>query len=408
MSRPRILVFASLLPIPVDRGDKNRLFNVLKLLSRFAEVRLVCLSRDWEPAVTDLSLLDGIETRVLPVGRQEAIWQGLKALASWRPFIAFRFSPPRIVGAVLREAADFRADVFWAGGIPAYPLLQRMTGVRRVLDLGDSPSLYNAMARRSSKMPLWARAQSSVQWRLQFYESLALRASHHVLVSSRRDREHLFRLNGQRLNIHVLENCVSRDFMARQWQALPGRSPKLLFVGNLAYPPNRAGVVLAARHILPRVRSRFSEAELIVCGQGGDRQVRKLAHEPGVRVVGYIEDLVSMYLEASVFVSPVPVVGGPQYKILEAMALGLPVVTTGQSAELSEVTPGRELLTGESAEEMASAVLSILANSDLAAAVSAKARTFIREHRTWESKEDVVRSIVLGPEPPAKAATAFQ
>ncbi len=396
MSRPRILVFASLLPIPVDRGDKNRLFHILKLLSRFAEVRLVCLSRDWEPAVTDLRLLDGMETRVLPVGRQEVIWQGLKALTSWRPFIAFRFSPPRVVGAVLREAADFRADVFWACGIPAYPFLERMRGVRRVLDLGDSPSLYNAMVRRSSKMPLRARVQSFVQWRLQYYEGLAVQASHHALVSSRRDREHLFRLNGQRLNIHVLENCVSRDFMARRWQPQPGRSPKLLFVGNLAYPPNLAGVVFAASHILPRVRSRLAEAELVVCGRGGNRLERILAQQAGVRVVGYVEDLIPMYLEAGVFVSPVPVIGGPQYKILEAMALGLPVVTTGQSAELIGVTPGRELLIGDSAGAMASAVLSILANSDLAAQVSAKARTFIRENRTHDHSQQGRFAIAVG------------
>ncbi len=395
MSRPKVLFFANLPPLPVDRGDKNRLFHVLKLLSQFADVRLVYLSRRWEPDVADWKLLDGIELHPLAVGKEEVVWQGVKSIASLRPFVAFRFGRPRLVEAVGQQADEFRADVFWAYGIPAYPFLRRLTGLRRVLDLADSPSLYNSMTRMSSEMPMRARLQSLLQWRMRHYEKLAVQASTHVLVASLRDQEHLLRLHGNGQNVRVLENCVPGAILARQWAPKPGSPPRLLFVGNMTYPPNLAGVRLIARQIWPSVRSHFPEAEFIVCGRGGSRLSAGLRRQSGMRIVGYVEDLLSMYLEASVLVSPVPVVGGTQYKLLEAMALGLPIVARRASTEVGDMTPGRELLVGDSTEDLVAAVLSILKNPDFSTRLSVNARNFIRAHHVWESKLDFLRSLIL-------------
>jgi len=395
MISPKILVYATLPPVPIDRGDKNRLFHILQLLTGISKVRLVCLIRDWEPAVTDLSLLEGIPTRFLAVRKPAVIREGLKAMASFRPFIAFRFGLPEVIDAVDREARDFRADLFWAYGIPSYPLLHRMRGLKRVLDLADSPSLFNSLVRRSKGMPIHARAQSFAQWRIRHYERLALQESEDVFVASPRDREHLLRLHGRRTNIHVLENCVPGAFMSRQWRALPDGLPRLLFVGNMSYSPNVAAVKHVARRVLPLVRAHFPDAELIVCGSGGARLAAQVGHLAGVRLMDYVEDLASMYLGASLLISPVPVAGGTQYKILEAMALGVPIVAASPSAEVGNMTNGRELLVADSAEGLAAAAVSILKNPGLAAHLSENARTFIRSRHTWESKAGLLRSVVL-------------
>jgi len=115
---------------------------------------------------------------------------------------------------------------------------------------------------------------------------------------------------------------------------------------------------------------------------------------PGVRVAGFVDDLVSMYLSASVLVAPVPVTGGAQYKLLEAMAIGLPIVASPQSAAGGSMTHGQELLVGDSPESFASAVLSILRNRELADRLSVNGRNFIRAHHIWESKTDLLRSLV--------------
>ena len=139
MSRRRILVFASLLPLPVDRGDKNRLYHLLRVLRGFADVRLVCCRRKWEPIVKDFSLLDGIEIRTFDVSKAEVMWEAAKAILTYRPHTAFYFGMPRGVEFVLEEIQSFKPDVFWGAGIPSFPYLRQVRGIKRILDLVRQP-----------------------------------------------------------------------------------------------------------------------------------------------------------------------------------------------------------------------------------------------------------------------------
>jgi len=397
MRRPRVLVFADFVPVPVDRGDKNRLFHVLKLLQQSTDVRLVCLQRSWEPLPTDLELLDGIETRVISVAKQEVIWQGIKAMMGLKPFIVFRFALPRVVDQVCHEVRGFRPDVLWGYGISTYPFFRRARGITRVLDLVDSPSLVSRMTLGAQAISLRARAMRMLQWRMRHYERLALLESDCVLVASRRDQEHLLRTHGDYRSVQILENCVPQALMARQWQPRPDRLPKVLFVGHMAYPPNASGVRYFAHRIWPLIRAQVKGVEFVVCGRGGNRLAKELGSQAGIRVVGYVGDLVPEYLSASTLVVPVPMAGGTQYKLLEAMALGLPIVASRQAAEVGEMIHGQELLVGDSAESFASAVVSILHNPEQAAHLSANGRAFILAHHTWEGKADLVRSVISGP-----------
>ena len=111
MTRRKIMVFASLLPVPVDRGDKNRLFHLLQLLRRFTDVCLVCCRREWETPVKDFSQLDGIEIRMLNVSKSEVIWEAAKAMLTFRPHIAFYFGMARLVQFVRRTVGERIAAV---------------------------------------------------------------------------------------------------------------------------------------------------------------------------------------------------------------------------------------------------------------------------------------------------------
>ena len=394
MSRRRILVFAPLLPVPVDRGDKNRLFHLLQLLRSLADVCLVCCQREWEPPVKDFSLLDGIDVRIFNVGKAEVIWEAAKAMLTFRPHVAFYFGMPRLVEFVRQEIQSFKPDVFWGAGIASYPYLRHVKSIKRIVDLVDSPSRYYPMASRAHDMSARARIIGAIQWRIQHYERLLLKASDIVLVNSRMDQQHLRRLHGGSAKPIVLENCIPGALMTEQWHWVSASPKRILFVGTMAYPPNRSAVRRFAEKILPRIRAEEPETEFVVCGPGSLSLSSELGNMPGVRVAGFVDDLVSMYLSASVLVVPVPVAGGTQYKLLEAMALGLPIVASPESAAVGNMTDGKELLVGDSPESFASAVLLMLRDRELAARLSVNGRNFIRAHHIWESKTDLLRSFV--------------
>lgn len=396
--RPRVLVFSTLLPLPVDRGDRNRLFHVLRLLATMGDVRLVAVARAWEPHVQDTSTLAPVEVRAIEVSAPEVIACGALSTATGRPYLVTRYALPRVRRFVARQVDDFRPDVFWGFQAPAFPFLDLADGQRRVIDLVDSPSRYASMLRGSPNVSWAARLTGAIQWRLSQHERRAIARCHVALVNSTLDRLYLGGLGADAATIGVLENCVPRSMMDHAWQPDPARLPGLLFVGNLAYVPNVAAVRELVTQILPRVRARVPEAHLTICGPRGEALARELGQRPGVRFLGFVDDLVPLYRGASVMVVPVPIAGGTQYKLLESLAIGLPSVTSRASAEVTGVTDGREILVADSADEFAEGVLRVLRDAECARSLSANARRFVAAHHTWEGKRDIVaRAVGAGP-----------
>lgn len=395
-ARPRVLVFSTLLPLPVDRGDRNRLFHVLQLLATMADVRLVTVARAWEPPVRDMSPLGPIEVRTLEVSAGEVMAYGAWSALTCRPYLLTRYAMPRVRHFVSRQLAEWRPDVFWGFQAPAFPFLDLATGQRRVIDLVDSPSRYASMLRDSTDVSWLARASSAVQWRVGEFEGRGVAQCHAVLVNSSLDQEHVRGLARDGVTVAVLDNCVPRSLLDHPWQPDPSRPPSLLFVGNLAYAPNAAAVRRLVTEILPRVRDRAPGAHVTICGARGEGLAGDLGQHPGVRFLGFVEDLLPLYQGASVMVVPVPVAGGTQYKLLESLAVGLPSVTSRVSAEVTGLVDGREALVADSSDEFAAAVLRVLHEPDLARRLSAAGQQFILERHTWESKRGIVARAVVG------------
>ena len=396
MTRPRVLVFSSLLPVPVDRGDRNRLFHILRLLADVATVRLVAIERAWEPPSPDFTPLAPIEVRTLRVSSRQVVMRGAWAAATGRPYVISRYASPRLLEFVRHHAGDFRPDVFWGFQASAFPFLSCAPHARKIVDLVDSPSRYASIVRATREIGWASRLAMRVQWRLAESERQAIMQCDAALANSSTDLAYLRTLLGSDERLVLFENCVPRSFLATSWSVRPGRPPQLLFVGNLAYPPNAAAVRLIATAILPLVRSRVPEARLVVCGARGESLARELGGQPGVRFLGFVDDLVRLYLESSVMLVPIPLAGGSQYKVLESLAIGLPSVVSPSSAEITRVQHGRQVLVGATPEEHADAVCRLLADQNLAGALSRAGRAFVEAEHTWESKAGLVARLLEG------------
>lgn len=386
----RLLVFSTLPPVPINRGDKNRLFHIINLLKEFADVQLVYLERDWEKQEIELNDISGIKIDALVVRKHEVILRGIRGILSLQPYIAFRFGLHRLIVSLQKIIEDWRPDAFFGFGIAALPFLQHIRGMRCVLDLVDSPSMFINMVKASKKMDLYSRLSGIIQWRLKHYENLAISLSDHVLVSSRRDKEHLCRLHGYQDKIHILENCVPSNMLLRSWQPNSCRLPSIIFVGNMSYGPNRSAVEHFLRRIFPTVKGSIPQVEFILCGHGSKELLKKLGQPPGVRALGFVDDLVSLYLNSSIAVVPVPLAGGPQFKLIEAMALGVPIVASREVAEVIGVTDGKELLIGDTDEKFSSCIIAILKDPGMAVTLSRNMRAFILANHVWESKKSLL------------------
>jgi glycosyltransferase involved in cell wall biosynthesis len=156
-----------------------------------------------------------------------------------------------------------------------------------------------------------------------------------------------------------------------------------VFTGAMDYWPNVDAVQWFCDEVFPRLRERLPDLRFYVVGARPTPQVTALAGRPGVTVTGTVPDVRPYLAYAAVSVAPLRVARGIQNKVLEAMAMALPVVVTPQALEGVKAEPGADLLLADGAEPFAQAVLRVLGADDQA--LRARARERVERHYSWPS-----------------------
>jgi glycosyltransferase involved in cell wall biosynthesis len=162
-----------------------------------------------------------------------------------------------------------------------------------------------------------------------------------------------------------------------------GAEVRLLFVGNLTYPPNAEAARLLVEMILPRVRQRLGEGACVTLAGAHHPELRRLAG-PGVELTGFVSDLSSIYADAAAVVVPLASGGGTRFKLLEAFAHGAPVIASRIAAAGLEVSDGRHLLLAEDPDQVAAAVQAMLSDEALVSHLTAEARALVRDRYSTE------------------------
>ena len=197
---------------------------------------------------------------------------------------------------------------------------------------------------------------------------------------SEADRQLLLSANS-RLRVEVSPNGVDTN----RYRPLPeeGETAEMLFIGNMGYQPNVDAAVYFCREVLPFIRREVPDARLWVVGIGPGTSVRRLEGN-GVFVTGGVPDVVPYYKRSKVCVVPVRAGSGTRLKILEAMALGRPVVSTSMGCEGLEVVGGDHVLIADDHEVFAEQTVKLLRHRELRARIVAKARELVVASYDWD------------------------
>jgi glycosyltransferase involved in cell wall biosynthesis len=214
------------------------------------------------------------------------------------------------------------------------------------------------------------------------------------------DQQLLMKAN-PRLHIDVIPNGVDIE----KYQPLPlpppNVTPSLMFIGSMDYPPCVDAVLYFHSEILPLIRQAINPVELRIVGRDPSPEVLKL-NGSGVHVTGRVEDVVPYYRECSVCVVPLRAGGGTRLKILEAMALGRPVVSTTMGCEGLDVVDGEHLLIADTPEQFAESTVRLLSERHLSQDICANARKLVEARYGWDTIAkrlmDVYEELVAEPE----------
>jgi glycosyltransferase involved in cell wall biosynthesis len=281
---------------------------------------------------------------------------------------------------------------------------------RHVLFLADALGL--ALERSGPFQPAWKRP--GVRWEARRVGAYEVDATHHARESwvvSDVDRLHLEARGA--VNVRTVPHGVDE----RLYDVTRDRSSevRVVFLGNLSVPHNVDAAHVAARDIWPRLAPRLGPARLVLAGADPVPSVIALAREPGVVVTGALDDLRPFWSGATVLLAPLRYSTGIQNKVIEAMAAGVPAVTTPAVAAGLGARDGEHLLCGESPQGLAEAVARCVHEHDLTAARTARARAFVRARFSWDEPVRRLEELVAGsgaisapPFVPGSALAAFE
>ena len=377
----RILFLTSRLPYPPNRGDRLRVFNFTRCLSRQHEIHLISFiaNKDEHHHITVLEkYCQEVHTLALSA-TQSALTVGFNI---WRqqPLQTLYYRSAAMQRLIDTTLEEIEFDAVYVHLFRMAPYIVNHSELYRIVDLTDviSQELIRSMPYRGLSSRLLYAIERP---RIERYERWVANHFEETWLISEYDRS-ILATDCPDANIQVVRNGVDTEiFYPTDEPEIP---ESLILVGHMGVFHNVDAATFLSDDILPRVRAEIPRARLKIVGAAPKPQVRALASNPGVEVTGFVPDLNTALNQSAVFVAPLRFAAGVQNKVLEAMAAGRPVVTTNLVNQGLGAQPGRDLLTADTSEDLAAAILHLLRDDTLRDQIGLAAQQFVRDHYRWD------------------------
>ncbi|MDK4805110.1 MAG: TIGR03087 family PEP-CTERM/XrtA system glycosyltransferase [Novosphingobium aromaticivorans] len=386
-----ILFLAHRIPFPPDRGDKIRSHHVLRALAAMAPVHVACLADNADDMAHEGELEALAASHCLVRRRASLVGAGLVALVTGQPLSLTAFSSGRLARYVRKVLAErpISAIYVFSGQMARY-VPARFAG-RVVMDFVDVDSAKFAQyARRPTPA---APAYMREAWLLRRFEArVARHATTSLFVSEEEAALFRARLGPRRAaqcDVRAMGNGIDTGLFDPAGVApapeMTSAGPQIVFTGQMDYPPNVEAAIHFARHVMPLVRGRFPAAQFNVVGRAPARSVCALDGENGVLVTGAVPDVRPWLAGADLVVAPLALARGVQNKVLEAMAMGRPVLLSPQAATGLAGSDGTHFaLSPIASEELAARVVRLLSDPRRGQAMGRAARALVCERYGWD------------------------
>jgi polysaccharide biosynthesis protein PslH len=396
----RILLLTQILPYPPDSGPKIKTYHVLRYLAESGHrVTLAAFVRKHEEPYLQHIQPHCAEIHAVPLRRSRLVDARAYAasLQSGLPFLVTRDAQPAM-RRLMDRLAQQQFDIVHADQLTmaqfALQFRHASTAAaqlaRLVFDAHNA--VYEIVARAGRTAPIFLRPVLRVEAdRLRKYEGNLINQFDHTLAVSEVDKDALLNAIAHNSETQNLKSRISVIPIAVDCASLPPikrdqPSDNILTVSTLFYPPNADGVRWFMNQIFPLVRHQVPNATLTIVGARPPKDIVDfgLRNAECVQVTGYVPDLQKRLERAALMVVPVRAGSGMRVRILEALARGIPVVTTKTGVEGIDAIDGEHLLVANEPREFAAAVVRLLNDPFLRESLIRNGRRLVEEKYDWQ------------------------
>ena len=373
----KIFVLLPRIPYPLEKGDKLRAYNQIKQLAKNNEVVLCALSdkkvdeqkafQALQPYCSSINFIS-ISKLQIAIGLARAFFRRWPMQCGY----FYNRKAARKVDALIEK---HRPDILF-GQLVRVAEYIRHKDIPKAIDYQDVFS-YGMKRRRDIASFITRPVYNMEYQRLCRYEATVFDEFDVKTIISKPDRDLI--PHPKRDDILIIPNGVDHEFFKPQQRE---KRYDIVFTGNMSYAPNVNAVDYLANEILPLVWRQVPEAKMYIAGATPDPKVRKVATDRIV-VSGWLDDIRDAYAQSRVFIAPMRIGTGLQNKLLEAMSMGLPAITTPLANASLGAKPDEEILVGNNAEELAQHIVTLLTEPEKAQQIAHAGFDFTNRVYDW-------------------------
>lgn len=381
----KILMVSSYLPFPLKSGGEIRLYNLLKHISQKHDITLICEKRDYQTE-TDVEEVKKICKKVITVPRRKQ-WSTqniLRTGLSMDPFLIIGHTSEEMKLAIRDELVREAYNLIHVETFYVYQNLPRVSIPVVLVEHNIEYLAYKRYADLAS--PLLKPIFYTDVWKLKRKEEAAWLKVDKLIAVSNSERRLM-----KRADVSVVPNGVDLDnFRFRSSQDIPNEK-RILFIGDFKWFQNVDAAEMILRQIWPKINLKLAETKdrtnvkLWILGRNMPDKIKNLATGKNIIIDdNNKDDTAEIFRDAYVLLAPIRAGAGTSYKILEAMASGVGVVTTNLGIEGLEAKNNIHALASEHEDELANLVLGLIQDHSLYRKLTLNARKLVEEKYDWK------------------------
>ncbi|MFA8300331.1 MAG: glycosyltransferase [Hyphomicrobiales bacterium] len=385
----KIAVILPRVPYPLEKGDKLRAFHQIKYLSKNNDIYLYALDADntdiehaklhLSPYCKEINIY-----RLLP---SKITANLLKAFVKGLPLQVGYFFSKSVHKEIQKAISLLKPDHIYCQLIRTAEYAKN-SSVPRTIDYQD---VFSMGAKRRVNSASWAL--KPILWmeykRLQRYETRVFSLFNNKTIISIPDRD--FIRHPQKEDIAIIRNGVDFEFFNPEYKK--DIRFDLTFTGNMSYAPNINAAIYLIKEIMPIVWKHFPNVTVQLAGATPDKKVLALASDK-VSVTGWIDDIRDSYASTRIFIAPMQIGTGLQNKLLEAMAMKVPIITSELANKALKAEKDKEVLIGKTPEDYAMHIISLLDDDNRISQLTENAFSFVKENFSWDAATSMLEDLI--------------
>lgn len=379
----KLIVFASRFPWPLDKGDKLRIYHQIKNLSKLHEIYLIALSERKISENDKSELLKYCkEVHVFSLTKKSILFGIIKSFFSSLPLQTGYFYSNKIFKNVNKTIGEINPDFIY-GQLVRVAEYIKYIDIPKGLDLQDAFSA--GLKRRFEKSNLLIRWLFKLEYKRMFNYESQMKHFFNVLTIIT-DADRLLLPKSIQNQVEIIPNGVDFEYFENNYTAKTDKDFDLVFTGNMNYPPNIKAAQFLVKEIMPIVWKQYPTSKVLIAGSSPSIKVKSLAGEL-VEVSGWLDDIRTAYQSAKVFIAPMQIGTGLQNKLLEAMAMGLPCVTSDLANNALKAKSDEQILVSpkDSSSIFAQKIISLLEDDNLAKNIGINGNIFVKQNYNWQN-----------------------